>query len=157
MIALWKYILALSPKTTIYLIVSQVCNSLSAQGTAVLSLSDPLLNALSVEYVHLVAVQSGDKVVAKEVWPANGTLPPQTVLRLPRFAVSSLLVLEFWLVQRRDDFRHWQRNGQKTSKHAFNEDVTSVVSFSVCNFFLELFESHWVWVTILRSISLLLL
>ena len=50
---------------------------LAAQRTAVLSFADPLLDALGVENMELVAVQRGDEVVTLEVAPADGALAPE--------------------------------------------------------------------------------
>ena len=76
---------------------------MSAQRATVLALSDPLLDALGVEYVFFVTVEGGNKVVAHEVTPADGTLAPQTAHRFVQILIllleGCLLVLELRLVE----------------------------------------------------------
>ena len=72
---------------------------LAAQRTAVLSFADPLLDALGVENVKLVAVQRRHEVVTLEVAPADGALAPQPGLArvgpaAVLFRMLRLLVLE---------------------------------------------------------------
>ena len=89
---------------------SQVGDLLAAEGAAVLTLTNPLLNALRVEDVQLVAVERRDEVVAQEVAPADGALAPQAahaVVQPALFLVLRLLVLEFRLLQRRDNLGNW--------------------------------------------------
>ena len=57
---------------------SQVGDLHTAEGTTVLALADPLLDALGVEDVLLVAVEGRDEVVAEEVAPADGALTPKS-------------------------------------------------------------------------------
>ena len=72
---------------------SEVGDLLPTQGTTVLAFPDPLLDALSVEDVLLVAVKRRDKVVAQEVAPTDGALPPQTTHTFIKPAFLLLLCL----------------------------------------------------------------
>ena len=75
---------------------------LTTEWTTVLTFSNPLLDALSVEDMHLVAVQACHEVVPLEVAPADWTLLPESTLAdssvLALFLVLSLLSFEFCLV-----------------------------------------------------------
>ena len=113
----WKNI-----SNTILLASSKICDALTAEWAAVLSFSNPLLDALSVEDVLLIAMESCHEVVAEEVAPADGTLSPQATHTLIQIVVVSvaamlfpllgLLVLKLGLVKRGDNLRHWQWNGK---------------------------------------------
>ena len=118
---------------------------LATEGTAVLALADPLLDALGVEDVLLVAVERGDEVVAQEVAPADGALPPQPAHALvqPRLLLKRrLLVLELRLVQRRDNLWHGERDRQQATEHALDEKIRSVLSLRLSDVVLELLEGH---------------
>ena len=51
---------------------------MATERTAILALSNPLLDALCVEDVLLVAVKRRHKVVAIEIAPANRALAPES-------------------------------------------------------------------------------
>ena len=129
---------------------SKICNALTAEWATVLPFSNPLLDALSVEDVLLIAMESCHEVVAKEVAPADGTLPPQATHALIQIVVVSvaamlfpllgLLVLKFGLVERGDDLWHWQWNGKQAAKHALNEETLSLLLLSLPELLLELLE-----------------
>ena len=84
--------------------MSQIGNLLAAKWTAVLASSDPLLNTLCMEYVHLIAVQGCHEFISVEVTPADGALFPKTTFTclsiLNLLFLSSILGLEFSLVKR---------------------------------------------------------
>ena len=80
---------------------SDVCNACAAKRAAILSTTNPLLDALSVEDVLLITVQRCHEVVAHEVTPADRALSPDTTLTLVEssfFLLRRLLVLELCLV-----------------------------------------------------------
>ena len=89
---------------------------MAAKRAAILSFSNPLLNALCVEDVLFVTVKSRHEVVAQEIAPANGTLAPKATLTIVDAAILLLELscfgLIFRLLQRRDDFRNGKRDGK---------------------------------------------
>ena len=105
--------------------MSQICNLFAAKWTAVLTFTNPLLNALCVEDMFFIAKKCGNEIVSVEVAPANWTLFPKTVLTLfsvlALLRVLSLLVLELCFVQRGENLWHWERHRQKSTKHALDE------------------------------------
>ena len=98
--------------------VSQIGNGHAAERATVLAFPNPLLDALGVEDVLIVAVQRRNEVVAQEVTPADGTLAPQPGLALVEARVAlllfllRLLVLKLGLVEGGDNFGDGQRNSQ---------------------------------------------
>ena len=83
---------------------SKVSNCTSAEWTAILTLSNPLLNALSVEDVLLITEQCCDIIIALKLAPTYRTLAPQSSIfsggSLILLLFLGLLVLEFSLVKR---------------------------------------------------------
>jgi hypothetical protein len=70
-----------------------------------MTFSYPLLDAISVEDVLIVADQSGHHLVFMEVTPADRTLFPKSIF-VAMFCLS-LLLLESCPIKRKDDF--WNR------------------------------------------------
>ena len=58
------------------------------------------------------------------------------------------LVLELGLVQRLNNFRNGQWDGEQSTKHALNEDVSAIFVFAVSKLFLVLFKRHRFTLTI---------
>ena len=89
---------------------------MAAKRTAILSLPDPLLNALSVEYVLFVTVERRHEVIAQEIAPADGALTPKTALTIVDATILllelSCLGLILRLLQRRDNFRNRKWDGK---------------------------------------------
>jgi len=89
---------------------SQIGNGHAAERATVLAFPNPLLDALGVEDVLIVAMQRRNEVVAQEVTPADGTLTPQPGLALVEARVAlllfllRLLVLKLGLVEGGDNF-----------------------------------------------------
>lgn len=125
------------------LVLSEVGDLLPAEGTAVLAFSDPLLDALCVEDMLVVAVKCGHEIVSKEVAPANWALSPEAArafIHATFLLLLCLLVLELRLLQRGDNLRHRQRDGQQPAKHAFHEEASPFFLLQISNFFLELIQ-----------------
>lgn len=78
--------------------------------------SDPIFDTLGMEDVLFITMQCSDKVIAHKIAPTNRTLSPDGGLAfieaLPFLFLSKggLLCLEFGLVERGDNFWHWQRD-----------------------------------------------
>ena len=89
---------------------------MAAKWAAILSFSDPLLNALCVEDVLFVTVESRHEVIAQEIAPADGTLAPKAALTIVDTTILlldlSLLVLILSLVQGGDNFGDGKRDGK---------------------------------------------
>ena len=96
--------------------LSDIRDHFAAKWTAILSFSDPLLNALCVEDVLFVTVERRHEIIAQEIAPADGALTPEAVLAIVNTSTLrpdlSLLVLILCLVQRRDNFRNGKWDGK---------------------------------------------
>ena len=71
---------------------------MAAKWTAILSFSDPLLNALCVEDVLFVAVECRHEVIAQEIAPADGALAPKAGLAIVDAAMLLLELSCFGLI-----------------------------------------------------------
>ena len=89
---------------------------MAAKWAAILSFSDPLLNALCVEDVLFVTVERRHEVIAQEIAPADGALAPKAALTIVDTTILlldlSLLVLILSLVQGGDNFGDGKRDGK---------------------------------------------
>ena len=89
---------------------------MAAKRTAILSLPDPLLNALSVEDVLFVTVERRHEVIAQEVAPADGALAPKATLTIVDAAILLLELSCFGLIlrllQRGNNFRNGKWDGK---------------------------------------------
>ena len=83
--------------------MSQICNLFAAKRTAVLTFTNPLLDAFCVEDMLFVAKKRGNEVIFVKVTPADRALLPETILTclavLEFLFLLGLLVLKFSLVQ----------------------------------------------------------
>ena len=80
---------------------------------------DPLFDAIGVKNVLFIANKRGYHFSPPEVAPANGTLLPETILRL--FLKLFLFAFESRFVQTAENFRNWKRHLEYSPKHVFSQ------------------------------------